>query len=76
MSKGVEFPGSTVGFDTKAKTSTDMPTSGMGGKGKIDSPVANFPSGMSNTSMPKGKTPSKSIIDSPVAGNQEFSVGR
>ena len=45
---------------------TDMPTKGMGGKGKIESPVSTFPNNANKTDMPKGKTPGGSIIDSPV----------
>ena len=46
--------------------SNPLPTKGMGGKGKTESPVANFPKNASNASMPKGKTPGGSLIDSPV----------
>ena len=49
---------------------TKMPTTGMGGKGKIMSPVENFPNVGSRTGMPTGQVTGKSKIDSPVASNQ------
>ncbi len=68
--KGVDFPGSTPGFDTKARTDTGMPTSKMGGKnGPINSPVANHPEGKSTSPVPKGSVPKKNIVDSPVQSN-------
>ena len=65
---GVDFAGKQ-GEGIKGTTNTGMPTSKMGGKGKIDSPVANFPSVGNKTSMPKGKVTGKTAIDSPVASN-------
>lgn len=66
--KGIEFAGS-IGEGIKGTSSTNMATTGMGGKGKIDSPVAGFPTGSNSTAMPKGKVTGKGKIDSPVAGN-------
>lgn len=66
--KGVEFAGKQgEGIKTH---SNPLPTSGMGGKGKIDSPVANFPKGASKTDMPTGPVTGKTVIDSPVASNK------
>ena len=61
----VDFTGNQ-GKDLAKGKSTGMSTKGMGGKGKIDSPVANFPSVASNTAMPKGKVVGKTSIVSPV----------
>jgi len=50
--------------------SNPLPNKGMGGKGKIDSPVANFGTGAAKTDMPKGNVTGKTAIDSPVASNK------
>ena len=63
----IEFAGKQ-GSDLSKGKSTGMSTTGMGGKGKIDSPVSNFPSVSNSTSMPTGKVTGKTAIDSPVSG--------
>lgn len=67
--KGVDFAGKQ-GEGMKSRTETAMPTGKMGGKGKIESPVANFPTGRSNTAMPTGQVTGKTKIDSPVASSK------
>ena len=69
MAGKLDFTGKQGEGLASAKT-TGMPTGGMGGKGKIDSPVSNFPTGMNTTAMPKGQVSGKVKIDSPVAYNK------
>jgi hypothetical protein len=60
----IDFSGD-VGEGLKERKNP-LPSSGMGGKGVIDSPVENFTTNSAKSPMSKASVPGKNVIDSPA----------